>query len=165
MQKFTGIQYVKIAIANAFGHDKQLFEWRIKWVDDAVADHLLTSEDVLNQYIDNAAEPSLFLSGVMALKDALAGNASGYMVGLDACSSGIQIMGALIGCATTCRSTGLIDPTTRADIYTDVTNVMNQELNAIGLDVSPMRNDVKQALMTHFLVVLLSLKKYLVKIP
>jgi len=147
MQTFTGIEYVKIAIANAYGLDKELFEVRIKWVDDMVCSGLLSNPELMNVTTDNAGEPALFTSGVMALKKALAGEPSGFMLGLDACASGIQIMGTLIGCETTCRSTGLIDPTVRADIYTAVSGVMVTEL---GQAFSMSRKDIKPAVMTYF---------------
>ncbi len=147
MQKFSGIEYVKIAIANAFGLDKELFECRIKWVDDLICAGLLTNSELMNVTTDNADEPALFTSGIMALKKALAGEPSGFMMGLDACASGIQIMGTLIGCETTCNSTGLIDPTVRSDIYTDVTDVMN---NKLGTNTVIPRTDIKPALMTYF---------------
>jgi len=142
MQTFTGFEYIKIDIANAFGMDKELFEARIAWVD--------THIDELEGLIDKADDAPLFLAGVMALRAAQNGQPTGHMVGLDACSSGLQIMGTLIGDPETCTNTGLIDPTTRADIYTHCTAVMNDLLKQHGVSVAPARKDVKQALMTHF---------------
>ena len=139
MQTFTGIEYIKIAIANAYGLDKELFEDRINWVN--------TNIDVLDTLVHDADEPPLFMAGVIALKDTLAGRPTGFMVGLDACASGLQIMGAIMGCEDTCRNTGLIDPNVRADIYTTCTSVMN---GLLGTNDSYPRKDVKQALMTYF---------------
>lgn len=142
MQTFTGYQYIKIDIANHYGLDKEVFEDRIQWVDD----HYHELESLVN----DADTPALYLAAVIALRDAKAGRPSGHLVGLDACSSGIQIMGALMGCRVTCESTGLIDPNVRADIYSDVTDVMNNKLQQEGIRITPKRKDVKQALMTHF---------------
>lgn len=150
MQTFKGIEYVKIAIANAYGFDKKLFNERIDAVDTWVRNGLLDSTHVLNTLTDEADEPALFTAGVIALKDALEGKPSGFMVGLDACASGIQIMGALIGCETTCRSTGLIDPNVRADIYGAVSDAMSLEFTKEGISTQLDRAGVKQALMTHF---------------
>jgi hypothetical protein len=150
MQEFTGIEYTKIAIANAFGLDKELFDERIKWVDGMIVDGLLDSNNLLDCTTDLAEEPALFTSGIISLRDALTSEPSGYMVGLDACASGIQIMGALIGCEATCRSTGLIDPNVRADIYTSAEDVMNTKLAAQGIVLSHSRADLKDATMTHF---------------
>jgi len=142
MQEFTGFQYIKIDVANHYGLEKETFEDRILWVDDH------TNE--LEALVDDAGSRPLYLAAVMALRDAQAGVPSGHLVGLDACSSGIQIMGTLMGCPVTCESTGLVDPTVRADIYTDVTDVMNAKLHQAGINISPARSDVKSALMTHF---------------
>lgn len=142
MQSFTGFEYIKIDIANAFGMDKELFEARIDWVDSHI--------DELEDLITEADDAPLYLAGVMALRAAQSGHPTGHMVGLDACSSGLQIMGTLIGDVETCTNTGLIDPTTRADIYTYCTDVMNDLLQNHGITVAPARKDVKQALMTHF---------------
>lgn len=140
MEQFTGKQYIKIAIANAFGLDKELFATRIKWVEDKTMEEL-------HALVEDADEPAIYLGALLALEDAEAGRPSGFMVGLDACSSGVQIMGALMNCEITCKSTGLIDTGRRADIYTDVTDVMNQSPN---ISVQVPRKDVKSALMTHF---------------
>lgn len=142
MQEFTGTEYTKIAVANAFGLDKELFEDRIEWVED--------HRDTLASLIHQADEPAIFLSGLQALYAAEQGNPSGFMVGLDACSSGIQLMGALMGCEVTCENTGLVDPDVRADIYTTTTDVMNSELTKQGIAVAPKRSEIKDALMTHF---------------
>ncbi|QPG06951.1 hypothetical protein IT774_07560 [Salinimonas marina] len=143
MKEFKGVEYIKIAVANAFGLDKELFEDRIKWVD---------SKDMqaLHGLVDDADEPAIYKAALFALEDAYAGRPSGFMVGLDACSSGVQIMGALMNCKVTCESTGLIDPNRRADIYTDVTDVMNTKLAKLGMHFTAARKGVKEALMTHF---------------
>jgi len=142
MQTFTGYQYIKIDVANHYGLEKETFDSRIKWVDMHMNE--------LEALVDEASSRPLYVAAVMALRDALAGVPSGHLVGLDACSSGIQIMGTLMGCPVTCESTGLVDPTVRADIYTDVTDVMNAKLHQAGINISPARSDVKSALMTHF---------------
>ncbi|WP_269519490.1 DNA-directed RNA polymerase [Alteromonas sp. BMJM2] len=140
MELFTGKQYVKIALANAFGLDKELFQTRLDWVETK-------SMDELHALVHDADEPAIYLGALLALEDAEAGRPSGFMVGLDACSSGVQIMGAMMNCEVTCKSTGLIDTGRRADIYSDVTNVMNQSPN---ISVNIPRKEVKPALMTHF---------------
>jgi hypothetical protein len=149
-QQFTGTEYVKIAIANAYGLDKELFETRLEWVNSMVNMNMLTDDTLLNSNVDKAKEPALFLSGVFALKDAIAGNPSGFMLGMDACSSGIQIMGALIACPVTCENTGLVNPKVRANIYKDVTVAMNKELAKLNITVAPDQKEIKLAVMTHF---------------
>lgn len=142
MTNYTPLEYIKIAIANAYGLDKELFETRINWVD--------TNIDNLNTHVQDADEPAIFMSGVMALDDALGGRPTGFMMGLDSCSSGVQIMGALIGCRTTCENTGLVDPNVRADLYGTTTGVMNTLLSSQGITVNVPRDDAKQSVMTHF---------------
>lgn len=142
MQTFTGFEYIKLDIANNFGLDKENFEPRLKWVDA----HLHELEDLLEQ----ADEPVLYLKAVMALRDAQAGVPSGHLVGFDACSSGLQIMSTLIGCKVTAENTGLVNPNLRADMYSTTTEEMNNLLQAEGIKVAPLRSEVKQAQMTHF---------------
>ena len=142
MQTFTGIEYLKIDIANNFGLDKESFETRLAWVD--------AHEQELESYVDMADEPPLFLAGVMAFRKAQKGEPTGYLVGFDACSSGLQIMSTLIGCEKTAESTGLVDPNTRANIYGKVTEVMNTLLKNQGITVAPAYKEVKIALMTVF---------------
>jgi len=142
MQTFTGFEYIKIDIANHYGLEKETFNDRINWVDHHIGS--------LESLVDDASASPLYVAAVMALRNAQSGVPSGHLVGLDACSSGIQIMGTLMGCPVTCESTGLVNPNIRADIYTDVTAVMNRKLQQVGIRVSPDRADIKQALMTHF---------------
>lgn len=142
MQEFTGYEYIKIDIANQYGMDKELFETRINWVDENM--------DQLESLMDEADEPILYIKAVMALRDAQNVIPTGHIMGLDACSSGLQIMGALIGCEVTARNTGLVDPNARADIYSTTTDVMNNILKDMGLSVEPTRKEVKLAQMTFF---------------
>ena len=126
MQHFSGLDYIKIDIANAYGLDKELFETRIKWVDDRL--------DTIEDYTNKADEPPIFYAGCMALRKALKGEATGYMVGLDACSSGLQIMGAIVGCLKTSRTTGRMDTKTRCDIETNSQAIMKSKM-AVNVDV------------------------------
>lgn len=143
MMKFTGWQYLLIDVANQFGHnlDKLLFEERIQWATDNLAD--------LEALVDQAEEKTrpLYLKAVMAVRKAQQGLPTGHMVGLDACCSGIQVMSALTGCVAGANSTGMVNPNERADAYSKTTAVMSDTLGG-SVDVS--RGDAKQALMTSF---------------
>lgn len=139
MQEFSGFDYIKIDVANNFGLDKELFEDRIQWVDDNM--------DNLESLVTAADEPPLYLKAVMALRDAQNHVPTGHVMGFDACASGLQVMAAVIGCETTARNVGLVDPNVRADIYTTTTGVMG---NLLGADVPVQRKLVKKAQMTHF---------------
>lgn len=138
MEMFTGVEYLKLDIANSFGLDKALFAERLAWVNQ----HLHELEDLWEQ----ADEPMLYISGVMALREAQADMPIGHLVAFDACSSGLQLMAVMGGCLVTARNTGLVDPMVRSDIYTQCTQEMQQRVTLKPVD----RKEVKQALMTRF---------------
>lgn len=141
MKNFTGWQWLLIDAANQYGHDKMTFEDRIKWAED----NLSMLEAIA---LDGEAKTRpLYLKAVQAIRKAQNHQPSGHLVGVDACSSGIQIMSALTGCLAGATATGLIDPNVRADAYAKLTEVMNRLLNTIS---SVSRPDAKQALMTAF---------------
>jgi hypothetical protein len=142
MFSYTGWQYLLIDLANHYGLDKLLFEERIQWATDNLAN--------LEQLADQAETKPLYLKAVMAIRKAQQGLPTGHLVGLDACCSGVQIMSALTGCVEGARSTGMIDPGVRADAYSRTTEVMNTELAQHGLSVNVSRKDAKQALMTSY---------------
>lgn len=139
MQFFTGYQWLLIDAANHFGHDKLLFEERIKWTEDNIGN--------LHSMADQAEHKPLFIKAVMAIDKARRGVSTGHMVGVDACCSGIQIMSALTGCVSGARATGMVDPNRRADAYSETTALMVTEL---GGAVNVSRGDAKKAVMTSF---------------
>lgn len=139
MQFFTGWQYLLIDLANHYGHDKLLFEERIKWAEDNLG--------TLEALADQAETKPLYLKAVMAIRKAQQGIATGHLVGLDATCSGIQVMSAMTGCVAGSDSTGMINPNVRADAYTKATTVM---ADLLGSSVDVSRADAKQALMTSF---------------
>ena len=142
MKTFTGWQYLLIDLANHFGLDKLLFEERIQWATDNLAN--------LEGLADQAENKPLYKKAVLAIRKAQKGLPTGHLVGLDACCSGIQVMSAMTGCVEGSRSTGMIDPNVRADAYSRTTDVMNVELAQHGISVNVSRKDAKQALMTSY---------------
>lgn len=143
MTPFTGWQYLLIDAANNFGLDKLLFEERIEWAEE----HL----DRLETLADKADTKPLYLKAVQAIRKAQRGEATGHLVGMDACCSGIQIMSALTGCIAGATNTGLVDPTVRADAYTKTTEFMLDELaDTIAEKLNVSRKEAKDALMTSF---------------
>jgi hypothetical protein len=147
MQLFTGWQYMLIDLANAFGLDKKLFEERIQWAE--------ANMDSLESLADQADSKPLYMKAVLAIRKALAGKPTGHTVALDACCSGIQVMSALTGCIAGATNTGLVNPNVRADAYSILTVIMNEDLAAnypihLSGGVTVIRQDAKDALMTSF---------------
>lgn len=136
MQRFTGRQYLMIDIANSFGMDDQQYEVRLDWFKE--------HEAVLETLVKDAEEPAQFLAGVMAWRDTCEGIPTGYMVGHDACASGVQILAALSGCPTSALNCGLIGKI-RQDVYTNGYRCMSDMLGTAGVLT---RKPVKGALMT-----------------
>ena len=89
MQKFTGREYLKIDIASNFGLEKEDWDVRLDWFDQ--------NEERLYELMPQADQPALFYAGVQAWEETKAGLPSGYMISLDATSSGLQILAALTG--------------------------------------------------------------------
>lgn len=137
MQTYSPVEYIKIDIANQAGHDNKSFQQRIAWVD-SIKD--------LRSKTPQTENPAQYLAAVMALEDALAGRPTGHLIGLDACASGISILGILTGCHVTSRNTGVIGQK-RMDMYDECTKAMNTLLEG---NIETTRNDVKKSQMTWF---------------
>ena len=136
MQQFTGLQYLKIDIANNFGLDKKLWNERIDWFD--------AHESQLENMVPQAEVPALFYAGVKAYRDAQAGIPSGYPISLDASSSGIQLLACLTGDRKAAAICNVIDSGKREDAYTAIYEAM---LEIIGEDAQVTRNQTKEAIM------------------
>lgn len=139
MQTFTGREYLKIDIANNFGHDKLLWDQRLNWFHQ--------NEDKLDDLVSIAKEPALFFAAVQAYRKVLAGEKIGYMISLDATSSGLQLLAALTGCPHTARLCNVINTGAREDAYT---NVYDHMLKIVNDTAKIARDDVKNAVMTAF---------------
>jgi hypothetical protein len=136
MIKYTGLEYLKIDIASQMGYDKESFEYRIQWVND--------NEDNLEFLEDKADNYYRYAAAVKALRQYQAGIPTGHMVGLDACSSGPQILSVIVGCSVGAKNTGAIGQI-RADLYGILTKTMNDLLN--GETSECTRKIIKSALM------------------
>ena len=135
---FNPRQYLAIDIANHYGLDKLTFEERIDWVK--------TNINRLEALEDNAEEPLLYAKAVTALRNSY-NKPIGHIVALDATCSGLQIMSALMRCHKGGYLTNLIDPDSRKDAYTLITERMNTYLDK---DITVSRKDAKEAVMTAF---------------
>jgi len=118
MQQFTPYEYLLIALANAYGKDKCDYNTRLLWAHqnmDRLED--MTPSD-LNDH-------PMYMAAVVAVRDTQRRLPTGYMVGLDAGASGIQILSTCSRCAVGMANTGVIDDGQgRPDIYTKLTNLM-----------------------------------------
>ena len=130
----TEIPNLYIAIANHAGMDKLTWQERIDWVLQ------IKDTDKIEW-----KQPILGRKSIRALKDTGEGKPTGYVMSLDATSSGLQIMAVLSGCKQTGTLVNCIDPTKRYDAYAEVANKMNANLS------KPVLTKIcKQAAMTHF---------------
>lgn len=138
MQTFTGKEYLKIDIANSFGLDGKIWDERIKWFDDNEAD--------LEKLTHQAKEPAQFMAGTFAWRDTQQGIPTGYMCGLDATASGIQILSVMSGCVQSASMCNLTNTGARQDAYNNTHLLMDKMLTT---PFTFNRKGTKNALMTH----------------
>ena len=134
----AGMDWLYVDIANAYGLDKLIFEERVQWVKDNM-DCLESAE--------NPDNPAAYTKALMAFRDCQAGEPIGHLVALDACNSGLQLMSVLTGCYEGSGATGLIDPNSRSDAYSDVTSEMELQLKeTMGFSRSTVKEGVVTAM-------------------
>jgi hypothetical protein len=138
-QTFSGLEYLKIDIANNFGLDQEDWDVRIQWFND--------NEHNLEGLLKTAEEPALYFAGVCAWRKAMAGEVSGYPISLDATSSGIQFLALLTGDRKAAKLCNVINTGHREDAYTGLYQSM---LEKVGENAKITRKDTKQAIMTAF---------------
>lgn len=146
---FSGLEYLKIDIANQAGKDKLNFEDRIKWFDQTIEDSIVTlSNEELKDYVysfkDVDSHEGLF-SSFLAYQDYWFNRPSGRMIGLDSVASGTQIMSCLTCNEFGLEQTGLLG-NQRNDLYTTVYEKFKK---LYGKPTDKTRADMKQAIMTH----------------
>jgi DNA-directed RNA polymerase len=118
MQEFTGIEYLKIDLANCFGLDRLEWNDRIHWVDD--------NEPALEKVHVHAKSPILYRKAVRAYREVQKGHATNHIMGLDATASGLQIMACMSGCYETAEAVNVVNAGARMDVYTDISDYMNK---------------------------------------
>lgn len=134
---FTGRQHLMIDIGNNFGLDKEDWDVRLQWFQD--------NEPHLESLLNQADEPALYFASVKAYRDVQKGLPIGYTVGLDATSSGLQILACLTGDRSAAELCNVVDTGHRQDAYTNIYNLM---LQRSGGNAKINRADTKQAIMT-----------------
>lgn len=137
MKKYSPLQYIYIALANAYGYDKMLFEDRIKWGVDNV--------NRLDGLAQTAESKYMFIKAMNALSDARLGIATGYYCTLDGTASGLQILSCLIGCVKSATRVNLVDDGLRHDVYNEMAQAMT-ELSGEYID----KETLKKPVMTEF---------------
>lgn len=151
MNVYTGIEYIKIDIANNFGLDKVSFEERINWFNKEIEPYVdeNSSDDYLWDIIPEIMpdEPELFYAGLLAYRDTLAGKPTGYTISLDAVCSGVQCLAALSLDEPALKDTGLIGDE-RGDIYSAIYHDMVKTIgiNATEAQIKAMRTSAKKAI-------------------
>lgn len=136
-QTFTAREYLKIDIANNFGLEKADWNDRLAWFDQ--------HEHCLLEMLHKAEEPALFYAGVKAWEEVKAGKPTGYMISLDATSSGLQLLAALTGDLRAAQLCNVVDTGHREDAYTNVYATMLSQLDESG---KITRDMAKDAIMT-----------------
>ena len=130
MQTFSGLEWIKIDVANRFGKDKMLWQERIDWFN--------FNEHQLDSLADRADKPILYRKALRAYHKALRGEPINHPIALDSTASGIQIMALLMRCETTAKNVNLINTGKREDVYAKVGNTMGES-----------RDTVKKPIMTY----------------
>lgn len=146
MQTFTGLQYLMMDIASSFGLDKATWNARLAWFEQHRNQIENLPQPELVKFCRGAEEPAQALAGILAYRKTIAGEATGYLCGLDATASGLQLLALLAGDEQAARICNLVDTGNREDAYTIVHNEVDR---LMGSNSSIMRALVKQALMTH----------------
>lgn len=136
-QQFSGRQYLAIDIASNFGLDKEDWDVRLDWFNQ--------NEGQLESLLKQAKEPALYYAGVQAWRAVQQNLPIGYMISLDATSSGLQLLAALTGDTKAAALCNVIDTGSRKDAYRGVyTEMLVKTGGAAKID----REDTKRAIMT-----------------
>ena len=133
-QSLTGIEYLKAEIAckHDKAYEKQTWDKRI--------DHYNELDFSDPDTFKKASNPIGLRAATNAMKDTHNNVPTGYMISLDACSSGLQILSLLVSCPKSFDLCGG-DSDNCVDSYTTIYNSMN-------LHGALTRKEVKKAIMT-----------------
>jgi DNA-directed RNA polymerase len=137
MQSFTGIEYLKIDIANQFGLDKLTWDKRLWWTED--------NRGHYNELEATAKSPVLYRKAIRALERVEKGEPTNHTMGLDATASGVQLMACMSGCHKSAAKVNLINTGEREDLYQDIANDMSK---ITGTNIT--KDIIKKPVMTFF---------------
>jgi DNA-directed RNA polymerase len=143
--EFTGLDLLKIDIANTYGLDKELYQDRIDWATEYLASPI---------ELKGISEPLMFKKAVLAYEEAINTGTTNHNMFMDATSSGIQILAALSNCRASGIASNLVFNGKRNDAYTMVTDKMleylpNSDLLK-GLTKAEARDLFKKPIMVFF---------------
>jgi DNA-directed RNA polymerase len=135
MKEFSGLEYLKIDIANNFGSvTGNTFEDMIAWTDS----HSISDLEMLD---DEAKHPILYRKAINALRVGKDGAPINHIMGLDATASGIQILSVVSGCEESAKHVNLVNTGRKQCVYTAVAEYMTKASE----DREFTRNDVKKS--------------------
>lgn len=146
MQQFTGIEYLKMDIAASFGLDKSTWNDRLTWFEQNKHRHEEVSQEKLLEFCREAEEPAQALAGILAYRAVQFGQPIGYLCGLDATASGLQLLALLAGDESAARICNLVNTGRREDAYVTLHERVDE---IVGSSSTILRKAVKSALMTH----------------
>lgn len=135
-QSMTGLEYLKCEIACK--HDKTME----KEVWDTRLKHFDSIDFFDKKLYKKASNPIGLRAAVLSYDTAIAGVETGYMISLDACSSGLQILSLLVSCPESFDLCG-----GKSDECVDSYTTIYDEMHLHG---ALTRKQVKNAIMTSF---------------
>ena len=138
MQKFTGLEYLKMDIAANYGLDKATWQQRLAWFEENQAN--------LDGFLKDAKKPCMMRQGIIAYRNVLDGQKTGYTIGLDATWSGLQALSLVTGDEKAAQYCNVIQVEDKCiDGYTEMYKIFKQRApDAQHIE----REHIKQALMT-----------------
>ena len=140
----SGLRYLKIDIANAFGLDKQSYDARIAFVDNLYTSITLNVKGTMDGLIKKADSPYEFRNACEQLKNNENGLPVEHITYLDCTNQALQLYAVL----TSCKDTAYLCNISSGDVLTDAYGVLAIAMNDItGLNIFD-RNNCKKALMT-----------------
>lgn len=124
IELYSPKQWLLIDLASMYGLDKKEFDERLQWGRDVLPDiqkctDIVELKAAITPYLDTADEPEMFTACSIAIWDAVNGTKNGYVLGLDAASSGPQLLSLLTRCIVGMMNTGAIGSVV-PDLYTTI---------------------------------------------
>ena len=138
MERFSGKDWIKIDIANAYGKDKLTWKERLEWFEN--------NKNNLSNFEPD--EPARAYAGIKALDQVERNEPIGFMVALDATSSFAQMQGLLLGERMACYLSNVIGSEKRQDLYTYLYKKLTDKI--VNCPKNITRAAIKQVIMQFF---------------